>query len=369
MTGPASRIEKDIQSILESGLAAPSADNHHRYSVRLDSSEEKTVIRCFTHSRPANYPWRRRYVDWISYGAMIENMLLQCNHLKIRCDLNLSVDEGDENLEPKQFAELTISSRDQTGDNSTDNFSSTLAEAIPLRVTNRSPYRTETLDRSLQEKLIQAVGSRSPSRCSWMSNPADLKHLGSVAAIAETERLQSNILHQEVFQSIYRDTTGDRPYGISTKAFNLPPPMEHILMLLKKEPMIELARKLALTKLMGRIIGGQPIRSSSAIAILSAPTSDVSCFLDAGRAMERLWLAATLNGLAVQPLISSCLLALPKTEGVSETTKMQLQKYWMSWLPPGEVPIVLLRIGHATQPAWKSPRPPVESLLTHLFRQ
>jgi hypothetical protein len=50
-------------------------------------------------------------------------------------------------------------------------------------------------------------------------------------------------------------------------------------------------------------------------------------------------------------------------EGCSTATQAELNHLWKGLLPLGELPMIMLRMGYAAPPRWKSPRPSVDSLL------
>lgn len=77
-------LSADFPSIVQAGLAAPSADNRHCFEARA-SSEGILVYADPTH---ANDPYHRKVLNLISFGAVIENMVVRAARLGHHASVN-----------------------------------------------------------------------------------------------------------------------------------------------------------------------------------------------------------------------------------------------------------------------------------------
>jgi hypothetical protein len=117
------------------------------------------------------------------------------------------------------------------------------------------------------------------------------------------------------------------------------------------------------------------VASSSALAVVTLPRSDPAWYVRGGAAVERLWLTAEVQGLAVQPVSPVFLYAVDDKDflrlggerhvdtlfGLSQ----QFNEFWD--LDDGENAALLLRLSHAPLPSARSARLPLAELLSREF--
>ena len=99
----------------------------------------------------------------------------------------------------------------------------------------------------------------------------------------------------------------------------------------------------------------------------SADSLDEGAF-NAGRGFQRLWLRATLERLAMQPMAASTVLALQSQDDpwASRAASKALADGWAGVLPAGQVPMMLFRMGQMNSspaPSVKVGRRPLEAYL------
>ena len=115
------------------------------------------------------------------------------------------------------------------------------------------------------------------------------------------------------------------------------------------------------------------IDAASCVALLTMPTWSVRSFFDGGRAMQRFWLTATQQGIAVQPVASATFLfaRLVHAEGAgldrAAVEELRALRQRFAALFPvvaqqrGE--ILLLRLAIAAEPQTTALRRPVDQVL------
>lgn len=113
-------------------------------------------------------------------------------------------------------------------------------------------------------------------------------------------------------------------------------------------------------------------RRSAAMALLTVSGTSPENFVRAGQLFERLWLTATLRGVALQPITGLTFLLLRLRlaggEGLNPRQRRILQRLHddLCALVPrlaDSAPAMLVRLGLASAPSGRAPRLPVTRLL------
>jgi nitroreductase len=120
------------------------------------------------------------------------------------------------------------------------------------------------------------------------------------------------------------------------------------------------------------MLAKRTVSAASALCLITLPKHDLKSFFDGGRAMERLWLAATGLGLAIHPLISP-LYIFPRIvygngEGIDPKFVPQLKDLRKKFcavtgVGDNEAEVFLAKIAIAPEPELKSFRLPLEDRL------
>jgi len=94
-----------------------------------------------------------------------------------------------------------------------------------------------------------------------------------------------------------------------------------------------------------------PIKLSPGLALLCSEGKDRSAILNAGRALERVWLRATAAGLSVQPYAAPGVLSLGFVEVETHyQDQLGLIREAMSRACPTDCGLLFLRMGRTSRP-------------------
>jgi nitroreductase len=330
-----------LRLILGAGVLAPSAENYHYLCFRV--LEESVELLTTDHDSWRALP-HRRMLGLMALGAVIENMALRSQTLGLEMRSSLFPDASRLDL----VAALDWSRGFPRHD--------PLDAQIELRHTNRRFYSRAAIDAGILQELQTAASAQGGCTLVWMDSPRQRQRALSVIRVAETERFRRRSLHQELFGAIrfeagWEQTTDE---WLPPVALEVEPPMRGAFKLLRDWRVMRASVWVGAHWGLGFRAGYLPCALSPHIGVLMAHDDDPRIeSVIAGRAFERVWLAATAEGLALQPYAAPAVLATQQSgEGwVSAATKAQVG-HALADLTSGHSgrPHMFFRIGRASAP-------------------
>lgn len=340
-----------LLQIAHSGVLAPSADNRHVFQIELAES----VIRLWPTDEFRSCPDRlRRVLGLLSLGAVAENMYLRAREFGFEANRQWAVGNGDAPL-----LQLTLQPSDTPAD--------TLAQAIPARHTNRRMYHGPALDAAEKDLLGSTASVAQGTRLIWLKGNARRRALRLIW-LAESERFLRRHLHQDLFSSIRFDLGWHESADVSIPpgALEVEPPMRPAFKALRHWALMRPLTMLGLHRLLGLRAGLLPCWQAPELGLLTTELPIDEGSVAAGAAFQRLWLRATLMGLALQPMAASAVLMCQSpsvADGASQQLRSKLAEGWRSILP-ATTPLMTFRLGRARPPSIVSNRPPLETFMT-----
>ena len=340
---------EQLRAIAQAGVLAPSADNRHVFQIEIGDA----WLRLWPTPEFASCNERhRRVLGLISLGAVTENMRLQAGAMGWLAEVSWKSGAGD------PIAELRLRpASDAAGED--------LAPAIPLRQTNRKMYKGPALGRSEEAELGRAVGAVPGVELHWPRGAARREVLGMIWR-AESERFLRPRLHEELFSSIRFDadwrTSTDE--SLAPGSLEVEAPMRPMFKALRHWPLMRGLNWIGSHRMLGLRAGWLPCWQAPALGVLSVPADALEAAPQVGAAFQRLWLRATLQGLALQPMASPAVLGLQSDEdqGASPALRARLAAGWAR-VVPGRVPLMLFRLGRAPRAEVVSGRRRLEDYL------
>jgi hypothetical protein len=272
-----------FQELLEAASLAPSADNMQPWEFR--KYNETIEVYC-AKSRALPTDVMNMFV-WISIGAAIQNITLAA--AKQGLDADVTYNSTKEN-EP--VAVITF----KTGITKTD-----VAGLIGLRCTNRSPFKAEPLEANIIEQLNQSIQGYK-ANLHWTTSATDFNRIAYMDAHSSYIRLEHKPLHDELF-SILRFTHKDMEkfrYGLTFESLDVPKFAVSFAKMLQYWSVNQMVSNLGIGRLVAKQLSNK-LRTAGGICLVTALERNKIAYMEAGRAMEQLWLKATALGLSVQP--------------------------------------------------------------------
>ena len=343
-------IATALPRIVEAAVLAPSADNHHSFRLRPSRSGiDLEVAEGYLEA-----PFHRRVLSLISYGAAVENMILRAAHLGIVAGVRWLP----EPTRPDLIAEISLSPGKPSA--------SPLEAAIPKRHTNRSlaysgpPLGATEID--AYTSLVQAIGGVS---LLWFSDASHRTMLLALIKMAETERFQNPKLHADLFGSIRFDVgwRASAEEGLPPAALGVEPGLRWMFSQLRNWSVMRALNRIGASHALGFRAAYLPCKLAPHLGALVTDLSPQEGALRAGRALERVWLKAAGDGLALQPLAAAPLLAFPQYRDVSPDTGDRLRRGWKTLT--NATPLMVFRMGRAKHPRVRASRRPANAYLVY----
>jgi hypothetical protein len=338
-------LSEELRYLLESAIQAPSADNQHR--IRFEIAADEITIR-HTGAPLAPQGGYKRVLTLLSLGAVAENLSIAASRLGMRAEIRAFPDAADPGL-----AILVRLGQGQA-------VADPLSAAIPERHTNRQVvYRGPKL-RVEEQHALEAEAMAIPGcELVWLDgNPTRHRAL-AIMRRAETERFRNRLLHEELFSAIRFDAgwQASCPEGLPPGALGVEPPLRPLFALLRHWPVMRAAKFVGAHLMLGWRACDLPCRLAPNLGLLAVRNADTDSVFAAGRAFQRVWLAATLLGRVLQPMPASALYALEgaQDEGIPLALQRDLADGWQNLLPD-RIPLVLFRMGRAKPHAIHSGR-------------
>jgi hypothetical protein len=324
-------------AIVCAGIAAPSADNSQpwRFAWRDD------VLDLYIDAGRSGRVSDTRFVlSDLAAGACVENMAIRALSLGFVAEVQLVPRDDD----PLWVARIRWRGNPAIAQ------AAPLADAIDKRHVDRSfPWRG-VITADVQARLdAQARKASGP----WLWWPQTRREKASALSIirqAETLRFRSPTLHAELFSSIRfaAGWHGISEEGLAPSTLAVEPPLRPVFQALRHPTVMAMLNRLGAAWMLGWRSAWLPTRLSPGLCLLVIASAARSDVLAGGRALQRVWLEATLAGLSVQPYAAAGVLGLGfvPVEPAFQPALARLNAALRN-LCASDYGLVFLRLGHA----------------------
>ena len=285
-----------VHKILEAAVMAPSGDNVQPWDIRV--SENFTQIDLYNlPDKDNSYYNYQQSASYIAHGAVIENILIAAKHLGSHVDYQLFPDAGDEDY----VARISLSPAESQQD--------PLYTAIFERSTNRFPYKRTDISDEVLQALNDSVKYIDTAKVSLVNQKDKIKQLAKELMVNDRIVFECKDIHQFLFDKVrwnkkqIEETRDGMPVGTLGLSFieKLAFPMMRFWWYVKAANVFGLSRIIALKCWWGCC-------NASLLGMITIQGKDKTAFVQGGRAAQRLWLEATKQGFALQPIIGLTLL-------------------------------------------------------------
>ena len=339
-----------LESIVEAGILAPSADNHHVVRFKL----RDTGVQLWAAEEFARAPFHRRVLGLIALGAVAENMSVRARALGLEPRIDWFPQPSEKQL--LGVLEIVANTTEQED----------LDAALTRRHTNRRFFRGPPMTAREKEGLETEVAATPGARLLWLDDRDTRRRALQLIRIAERERFRDRHLHEELFSGIRFDVGwhSAAPEGLAPGSLEVEAPLRRAFATLRSWPVMRVLNRVGAHWLLGIRAGDLPCRLAPHVALLATTLDLEPGALAVGRAFERVWLRATITGHALQPLAASALFALDGYTEVRSEVRQALALGWRA-IAPGVVPLIVFRLGCAREASVRSGRRGLEAYLVN----
>jgi molybdopterin/thiamine biosynthesis adenylyltransferase/nitroreductase len=347
-----------IERIVDAARRAPSGGNIQPWRFEADASEIRMYL---VPERTTTMDVRHRG-SYVAIGAALFNARVEAASLRNLGECQL-FPEGSPS---HHVATLLVGE-------STDYEIAPLEPRVRTRVANRQPGDAGPIDVEIVKTLSQAV-QREGAQLRIATARGRIDAMAELLAESDRIRFLVPKLHREMVGELRFPGKDSLDEGLDVRTLELSPPETAVLELLRRPDVMDhLADWRA-----GQGLGARTratVESSSALAVVTLPRSDPAWYVRGGAAVERLWLTAEVQGLAVHPVSPVFLYAIDQRDFLTlggerhvDTLFGLSQRFNEFWdLDDGEHVALLLRLSHAPPPSARSARLPLNELLSREF--
>ena len=290
-------MNKEItKKILEAAVMAPSGDNVQPWDIRV--SDHFTQIDLYNlPDKDNSYYNYQQSASYIAHGAVIENILIAAGHLGCHAEYQLFPDASND----AYVAKITLTPAEMQAD--------PLYPAIFERRTNRFQYKRSEVTKEVLVVLSDSVKKIDTASVSLVNQKDKINQLANELMVNDRIVFERKDIHAFLFDKIrwnkkqIEETKDGMPVGVLGLSFieKLSFPMMRFWWYVKTANVFGLSRIIGLKCWWN-------CRNTSLLGMISIQGNDKVAFVQGGRAMQRVWLEATVQGFAMQPIIGLTLL-------------------------------------------------------------
>lgn len=348
-------MDVDFNKIISDAVLAPSGENCQPWRFRRKGTA--LIVRNDPSADTSIYNTKQKG-SLAAIGAAIENAVISASHQGFAANVTMFPNADDPEL--VGALEFTPGTYDDP-----------LYSVIANRCTNRKIFTGETMTAKEKESLHEAARARG-AQCVIVDSPDTLAALGDALAVNERLLFENRALHDFFYGHILWNAEEQTiRSGFYYETLEFLPHQLKAVRLLKHWPLL---RALNATIGMGKMIAkenAQKYAGSGSLAALLIEGRDARAYAKAGRAIERVWLAATAHGLSVHPCTGVLYFMEQIRDGgadrFSAAHRALIEDAYQTiarLINAGSKTIpMLMRIGRADEPTARSLRFPIESVI------
>lgn len=342
------------------GALAPSAHNAQPWA--LTWHRDDAILEC-RHDSTRDLPSLdfAHGATWVAFGALFENIDLAAGHLGLHTRIRTWPRPNDTHL--VGTVELSVAPEFEA---------SPLVAQITARITNRRRDTRRPLGAGVAQSLA-AVCAESGGHLQLRCERTELAEIGALIGAGDRIGLLNRAMHRDAMGG-YRWTPEEvraKPYGLDIATAELTAAERAALRLLSQWRVAQCLADIGGGRALEDLSRGT-VASAAAVGLLTVPGVSRESYLRGGRAMQRMWLTATAEGIALQPMT-----ALPYLfarlergggNGLSRHEQAELRELRDRYrrlfeTGPDHAEVLLFRLAYAGPPTARSVRRPLCQVL------
>lgn len=286
-------MRADIEKIIHYGTLAPSGDNSQPWRFKIRNNNTIELYR-FPERDTSVYNSHNASIH-TAHGAVIENMLVAARDLGYGTELRLFPEPQN----PDLTASLVLNQA--TGPKSQETVNLGIIEK---RCTNRKPYSPERIPTEIIKKLEQSFNDLNYGRLVLIGKPEEIAKISKPLSYNEKFALETKEIHNFLFHHLTwtEKEQKEKKIGMGMKTLELKFPKTLIFRLLRFWPLMNFLNKTIRASNLIAKDNEKIFKRSALIGTIVSLGDGKEDIINTGRAMQRIWLKATENGLNLQLL-------------------------------------------------------------------
>ena len=352
--------EEVIHYIIRAGIQAPSGDNAQPWKF---SFKDNTILLYLNRDADTSFFNINQIASIISCGTVLENMRIAASAF----DLNANIIHVPSNTEDNLMATLKLIH------NGTPR--NPLFASIWKRNTNRTFYEKRPVPSIVLNDLKKSISGIPGAKLHFVTEKDELKKLAKIIYKTDRIRTENRSLHEYLGKMIRysHEEAIEKCDGLPIKNLEAGFAGEIFLKATRPWFIMNLMNKAGIGRMVA-LHSFQSIINSSGAALLVVDGMTPKDFLKGGQALERIWLAITQQGIAMQPMTAITLFWLRWQIEGEESFAMKhrrlLQDVWkeyqslfqkVNFFKEGQV--MLFRFGYGEEIKYGTYRKDVNSFL------
>jgi hypothetical protein len=339
-----------IEKIAQAGALAPSGDNLQPWTL---SNDDESLLLFHDPNQDRSLFNVHHLASYIALGAVLENVLIAATKYNYRANICYFPEPQKKDL----IARVTFARGAEVDP---------LVDSIGKRCTNRRPYETRALDSSTIQRLNLEPNRFPHIGLVWLSDQSSLKKIGAIVSRAERLLFENPLVHGHLFSTLrWNQAEIERTRdGLPIASLELGRVGSLAFRTLKNWTIVKSLNRFGLSKAVANH-STVLMKRCSAAGLITAPDITPSSFLEVGHSFQRVWLNATKENLAFQPMTALIFLQLRSRLGdyqgiateqrtVIDGLRRDLDEFL--GISQGRVPAMLFRLGYGAPPSGKTLR-------------
>jgi molybdopterin/thiamine biosynthesis adenylyltransferase len=358
----------EVTELIKYAIMAPTAGNIQPWKWIY---KNKKLFLLHDKKRAESILNYRDTASLMGLGASAENVILKAHQMGYEVKINKfplgfphEVYADFEFFDNNNIEHLTIE----------NHFFDELVHAIPKRITNRTLNKRIPLKNNVEKYLQSIIQSIAGAELKIFTSDEKIEALKEIITeidwiIMTNKGCHKQFMHEIRWNSKEVEETKD---GLDLDTFDITPTERAGLMVARNWNVTKHAKKWGLGKSFGKM-SKKAIESSSALGLITMPKVYPEAYFDGGRAIQKVWLGATIEGVSFQPLSLSTFLseriADNNFEGLEDVKAKIIDLYTklkvVCEIKDGLTDIFLFRLCYADDPKVKPLRRPIEDVLIY----
>jgi nitroreductase len=343
-------MKNDIEKIITDGTFAPSGENCQPWKFVVE--ENKVSIFNIPEADKSLYNSKQKGT-YVSHGALIENIVISASKHGYSTDVQIFPLKN----EPDLVSVISF--------NKTTPKNEALYPYIEKRCTNRKDYTGQKLSEDQKRELMASVRETGFGELKLIDNETSLNTLGKALAVNEQIIFENKHLHDFFYNHIlWKEEDQNKAGGFYIKTLEFLPHQLKGVKLFKSWFILKILNKVVGVSKMIVKENAEKYAKSGTLGAVVVNGNTSKDFVNAGRAVQRVWLTVTKLGLSAHPCTGVLYFTEQIDDGGSsafsakhlEMIKHAYKDIISVFGTGGKTIPMLFRIGHANEPTARSMR-------------